>query len=667
VRGDERLTRKRSVAAAIAGSEKARRAARSFAPAVFLMLLPAIAYLPATRAGFIWDDDAHVTNSAPLRAAGGLRQIWFKIGATPQYYPLVHTSFWLEYQLWGLEPRGYHVTNIVLHALSAVVLWRILARLNVPGAWFAAAIFAIHPVHVESVAWISERKNVLSGIFYLSAAYAYLAWALSAQGPRRRSLYALSFFLYLAALLSKTVTCTLPIMLLLILWWKRGRIGRRDLLSVLPFLVAGLIGGLATVWMEKHIVGATGTNWTLTPVERGLIAGRVAWFYAWKLIWPQPLMFIYPRWQVEAAQLWQYVFPVGIMALLAALWLLRVRLGRGPITAVALFLIALWPASSFFAVYPMVFSFVMDHFQYLASISLIVLFVSLASTWAIKNRAARAMRIAVGLALIVVLSLLTHERCQAFRDAKSLWLDTLAKNPAAWMAHNNLAMELLNQGDLQGAKRHFESALELRPQSARTHNNLGGLLVVRRQYPAAVKHFEEALRIEPNFVGAHLNLCKALVTTGDIRQAMTHYLQALRVDGHVADTHDQLAFLLLHAADRQGANDFFDEALRIHGDWVLLANEMAWNLATSHDPDRRDPQRAKILAQKAAEQTHYANANILDTLAAAYAQSGNFQSAARTARRALSLAERGSDASLTQDIRHRIQLYESGRPYVATE
>jgi hypothetical protein len=255
-----------------------------------------VAYLPATRGDFIWDDDAYVQNNETLRSGDGLRRIWLEIGATDQYYPLVHTTFWLEYRVWQLSPAGYRGVNILLHVVSVVLLWRLLRRLSVPGAWVAAALFGLHPVHVESVAWITERKNVLSGVFYLAAAFLYLRSALPTgdrpgdRPPRRgvagegagggvpRPVYVASLLLFACALLSKTVTASLPAALLLVLWWKRGRIGWGDARSLLPFFALGVALGSITIWMERHEVGAVGPEWDLSPVERLLIAGRALWF-----------------------------------------------------------------------------------------------------------------------------------------------------------------------------------------------------------------------------------------------------------------------------------------------------------------------------------------------------------------------------------------------------
>ena len=317
-------------------------------PALLLVGLTAGAYIPAMSGGFIWDDDDYVQDNLTLRSLEGLGQIWFQPGATRQYYPLVHTTYWLEYRLWGLDPTGYHVVNVILHALSAVLVWRLLIRLKVSGAWAAAALFALHPVHVESVAWITERKNALSGAFYLGAAWAYLRYE-EAHSPR---LYWAALFLFAAALLSKTVTCTLPAALLLVLWWKGQTPMRRTAVALVPFFALGAAMSGMTVWMEKHSVGAWGPEWDLSLVERGLIAGRALWFYAAKLLVPLNLTFIYPRWAIDATAVWQYLYPIGALGVGALLWAFRERLGRGPLTGVLFFAGTLTPALGFFQLLP---------------------------------------------------------------------------------------------------------------------------------------------------------------------------------------------------------------------------------------------------------------------------------------------------------------------------
>ncbi len=327
---------------------------RSLIVAVLIALATAAAYLPAIRAGFIWDDDDYVTQNETLVDLPGLRRIWFERGAVPQYYPLVHTSFWIERHLWGMNPVAYHALNILLHALAAILLWRGLVRLRVPGSLLAALVFALHPVGVESVAWITERKNVLSAVFYFAAALAWLRSQSSSaeegrvaarDRPARKKKpeedrlttdkasrwYAASLVLFVCAMLSKTVAVSLPAALLMIAWWKKGRVERRDVVSLLPFFVIAVALAVNTVLMERTRVGAVGVDWSFSVAERVLIAGRAIWFYAAKLVWPSDLTFIYPRWRIDAADLTQWLYPIAAVAVVAAAWTVRKRVGPRPV------------------------------------------------------------------------------------------------------------------------------------------------------------------------------------------------------------------------------------------------------------------------------------------------------------------------------------------------
>jgi hypothetical protein len=345
-----------------------------------------------------------------------------------QYYPLVHTSFWLEYHLWQLDPFGYHLVNVLLQAVNAILLWRVLEKLQVRGAWLAAAIFAIHPVHVESVAWISERKNLLCGAFYLSSLLAYLRFRPLGTVPRGSAerqagetpaplrnqpvenrlgrWYWLALALFVGAMLSKTVACTLPVTILVVTWWKRGSIKQRDLGLVTPFLAVGAALGFVTVWVEIYRTGASGAGWSFTSFDRVLIAGRALWFYAAKLLWPENLTFIYPRWTIDAGDWRQWMFPLGAALVALALWAMHRRIGRGPIAAAAFFIITLGPALGFFNVYPMRYTFVADHYQYLASIGLIVAVVAAGA----RMFQERALRMTVSLAVLGLLSAARGDR-----------------------------------------------------------------------------------------------------------------------------------------------------------------------------------------------------------------------------------------------------------------
>jgi len=630
------------------------------ARAAVLIAVTIIAFLPATRAGYIWDDDDHIYNNTTLRSAEGLKQIWTEIGATPQYYPLTHTTFWLEYQLWGDSPTGYHINNILLHGLAVLLLWRLLKLMGIPGAWLVAALFAVHPMQVESVAWITERKNVLSGVCYLGSAFWFLRWAGTDHGldmaPPPRRWYAGSLALYILALTSKTITCTLPAALLIVLWWKRGSVTRRNVLAVLPMFVLGLGFALLTVMMEQQVVGASGADWQYSLAERGLIAGRAWWHYPGKFIWPAPLIFIYPKWSIDAASVWPYVWPVGAGLLFLLLWGLREKIGRGPFAVVAFYSVTISPALGFINVYPMLFSFVADHFGYLACIGPAIGVAACGHLLVQHIGAARTGGVAAG-GLVLLLAAMSAQRCMALYDAETLWRDTLAKNPDAWMAHNNLGLIHLNRAEHDTAKIHFQEVLRLRPNAVRAMNNLGSLRLLAGEPRKAQGYFEQAIEHEPDFVSARLNLCKTLFGQGQAQPASSHYLHALKVDPKVAEVEEQLALMLLNALGHEQANDFFDRAIQIRPQWVLLINEMAWILATNPDTARRDAGRAIELASRAADLSSGDDPNILDTLAAAHAASGDYVSAATIAKQAVELAEQQGDDALSVAIHSRLELY----------
>ena len=354
---------------------------RAWVAAALLILLVVLVYFPTLENGFISDDWYYVKGNTALISTSGLSDIWFKLGTIEQYYPLVHSSFWLEYRLWGHDPRAYHVVNFLLHAAAALLVWRLLVCLEVPGAWLAAAIFAVHPVEVESVAWASERKNVLSCLLAIASMLAYFRFSPPHASPAAHAsardtssgcaYYVLAFVLYTAAVLSKSVVVSVPAVILVIYWWKRGRVTRRDAVRLAPFFSVGLALASLTIWMEKTYVGARGREWELPLLDRVLIAGRALWFYPSKLLWPHPLLFFYPRWAIDAGVWWQYLFPAAALAVVISLWLAQARIGRGPLAAVLVFAGVLTPALGFFNVYPFRYSFVADHYQYHASIATI--------------------------------------------------------------------------------------------------------------------------------------------------------------------------------------------------------------------------------------------------------------------------------------------------------
>ncbi len=535
-----------------------------------LLLATLAAYYPAWHGGMLWDDDRHITRS-DLRSAEGLSRIWFDLGATQQYYPLTHSAFWVLHRLWGDDTLGYHLITIILHVFSAFLVAVLLRRLAVPGAWLAALLFALHPVHVESVAWISELKNTLSGVLYLSAALAYLHF----DSSRRKLPYALAMVLFILALLSKTVTATLPAALLVVFWWQRGKLKlRRDALPLLPFFTLGAAAGLLTAWVEQTLIGAQGAEYHFTLLERCLIAGRVIWFYLGKLFWPVDLIFIYPRWHVSQNEAWQFLYPLGLLVLLTGLWQLRKR-SRAPLAAMLLFCGTLLPALGFFNVYPFRYSFVADHFQYLASIAMIALcsagLAALAKRWKLPSRPAA---VATTLLLGGTLAAATWAQSGQYVNAETLYRATLSRNPSCWMASNNLGNALQKSGRIEEAITQYKAALQIKPDYAEAYNNLGHALHGLGRLEEAVTQYQQAVRLMPNLAGAHHNLANVLQELGRVDEAAAHYAEALKHEPGTAEAHNNLGMAMDRLGRLQEAVTHFKEALRIRPDYAIACDNL---------------------------------------------------------------------------------------------
>ena len=551
-------------------------------------------YWPSLQGKVLWDDPAHLTRP-DLRSWAGLGRIWTELGATQEFYPVLHGAFWLEHRLWGDSLVGYHLLNIALHAGSCCLLALVVRRLwtvapssaaaagltapsGIPAstAWFAALLFAVHPVCVESVAWITEQKNTLSLFFYLLASLAYLNFA-TTRKPRWYALATLLFFLALGA---KTATVTLPAALLVVLWWRQGNLHwRRDIVPLLPWFAIAAAAGLLTVHVESNLVGAEGAPFELSLLHRTLLAGRIIWFYLGKLVWPVELIFYYPRWDVPAmaAQWWGYL--AGIGAVTASLWFLRKKF-RGPLAAWLLFVGVLFPVLGFFNVFGFLFSQVADHFQYMGIPVFIVTVATGVATLLVRLPPwGRVTGWVVCGAVMVLLAVQTHRQSRLYLNNETLFGDTVARNPESWMAYQilgttlakakadplvviekfqhvvrlkpdhpdayvGIAVELAKlPGRSAEAIALHEKALVLRPNYVEAHNNLGAELAkLPGRQSDAITHYTEALRLQPNFAEAHLNLAKALTSQpGRMPEALTHFEAALRLQPASADAHYQFA------------------------------------------------------------------------------------------------------------------------------
>ena len=534
--------------------------------ALFLIGMTFVAYLPAMGGGFIWDDDAHVWANPHMFAPDGLYRIWFT-RESQQYYPLVYSSFWLEWRIWGDNPMGYHVVNVFLHSINAILVYLILARLKIRGAWAVALIFAVHPVHVESVAWISERKNVLSGLFYLLSFLSFLNF----EDGRGRKWYIISLALFIPGLLCKTVICTLPGAFFLVRWL-RGRLDIKFLAGLVPFLIIGGFMGLVTVWWEVNQVGAEGGEWSITALERSLLPARIAWFYAYKLLLPFKLIFTYPRFDPNPALLWQWLFPAGLVAIFAALYFLKDRIGKGPVAAAAFFVMTLFPALGFFDVYPFRFSFVADHFQYLASLGLITLAVAVA-TWLLRRVDQKAGFAVLG-ALLVLLSVLTWRQALTYENRETIWLDVLSKNPNAWIAHNNLGGMAYEEGRPDEAMAHYEKALALWPMAKEVHYNMGASYLARGELDKAEYHLKEVLKITPNVAKAYSELSLVYAYKGRYEESYKNGLKAVMMTPADEQVQNSFGIALVTMDRAEDALEHYRLAISIRPDFVEAYNNL---------------------------------------------------------------------------------------------
>jgi len=527
---------------------------------VLVFVATLIAYLPAFKGGWVWDDDYYVTNNQTLRSWEGLADIWLEPGATPQYYPLVHTTFWLEYRLFGATPTIYHSVNIFLHALNAILFMRLHRQLALRGAFIAGLLFALHPIQVESVAWVTERKNCLSTAFFLLALIQWVRYAAPRDDTRPTSVTAgrliAAFFFFACALLSKTVTAMLPLVAAVILWWKYPKLSFRQVVHLVPFAALAAAMSLVTIHLERHQVGAIGAEWDFSLQQRVLIAGRVVWFYVSKTILPVGLTFIYRRWPVDAAEVLAWTYPAITVATLGGLVLLRGRIGRGPAAAALIYCILLFPALGFFNVYPMRYSFVADHFQYMACAALC------AATAQVVSGFEERLRTLTVLAAGVVLGATTWHQCGMYRDALTLWSKTVERNPTAWIAWNNLGNALREVNRSNEAMACYKRYLELKPDSAEARANLAIALFADGKHEDALAFLREALVLRPDYDVARVALIESLGRLRRYPEALVLCRAALKASPK-SDTYlYRLATLLLDSGDVDGAIDTLGALVR---------------------------------------------------------------------------------------------------------
>jgi len=658
---------------------------------VLIVLLTLVVYLPAMRGGFIWDDVALITDNPLVKADDGLYRFWFTTEPS-DYYPLTWSLWWLEWRLWGSSAVGYHLLNVLLHAINAVLVWVILKRLRIPGAWLAGLVFAIHPVNVATVAWISEQKNTLSMLFYAVTILLYLRF----EEEGSWSWYSLALVAFLLALLSKTAVVMLPVVLLGCVWWMRHRVRWKDFLYSTPFFTLSLVLGLVTIWFQYNRVMGGHPAREVGFLSRLVVAGWVPWFYLYKALLPFNLNAVYPTWNVNTSLWISYLPGLVLVGCLTLFWWRRKTWGRPLIFALGYFVIMLFPVMGFFDQGFYQSSLVSDHWQYYSIVGAIALIV--ATGMALYRRTSERGQYVGVLASVIALMMLgvaTWIRASVWGVPETLWRDTVTKNPDAWAAQHNLGIALAQAGRVEDAIGHYKQALLIKPNFAEAHNDLANALLDSGKVSEAITEYTEALRIKPDYTAAHNNLGNALLRLGSVPEAIAEFTAALRIKPDNAEAHSNLGSALAGqgriaeaiaefaaalrikpdnaeahynmglALASQGriseAIAEYRETLRLNPDLAPALYELAWILAVDRNASLRNGAEAIQLAERLCAVTGNQQAKALDVLAIAYAEAGQFTDAIRVAQKAIELASAAGQQELAQQVQERLKLYQASR------
>ena len=672
-----------------------RHAVSVIARAILLTVGLFVLYAPALRGDFLWDDVKLVVENPLIHAPDGLQRIWLSTQSY-DYWPVTYTMFWLDWRCWGRNTLPYHLENLALHAAVALLIWSTLARLQVKGAYLIALLFAVHPVNVESVAWIFQRKTLLSTLFFWTALHCILKYE-DSPGKTRWAWYLATVLSFVMALLSKTSAIMLPIVVLGLAYWRRRQIRRHDLMVAVPLLAIALALGGVSLWFQQ--VNAIGDDFIRDHnfAQRLAGAGWAVCFYFAKAVAPVGLTFVYPSWSLEPLW-WASFLPLAIVALtFGTLAVCPGKLARGLLWGLGFYVVMLAPVLGFVDIYFMRYSLVADHWQYPALVAPIAAVVSIGDRVIRSLPRARLLSWLAAAAAVVILAALTWQQCHIYRSHLTLWSDTVRKNPKAWMAwnnlgvtyrrrgvldqaiycyrrslkqhpnhpeaHNNLGFALVQKNELARAEQHYRRALELKPDYTQAHNNLGVLLEKRGLLSEALAQYDAALQIDSTDADAHNNAGNVMAKLGQHEQAAMHYRKAIAISPGDAKPYCNLARLMADTGKSAEAIQCLRQVVRLQPYWSEQATELAWMLATDADERCRHPKEAIGLLERVRRQTGIAEPRALDCLAAAYAATGRFEDAVAVAQQALHLARVQGNNVLARRIAERIEGYRAGRPF----
>ena len=584
---------------------------------LILILALVLAYAPVWRAGFVWDDGQFLTANPCIVGPLGLKEIWTTRDA--DICPLVLTTFWVEHALWGLAPLPYHLLNVLLHGACAIVLWRVLRRLRAQGAWLGAALWALHPVGVESVGWITEMKNTESGLFFLLSILFFVRW-LGAKELEGRTGggwdYTLTLLFAALAMAAKSSTVILPVVLCLCAWWMEGRWHWRNVMRGLPIFLMAIAASALPIWSQGwQLATVTDPQWVRTWPQRLAAAGDAVWFYLGKLLWPNRLMAIYPRWQIDAAQWVSYLPLLAVIVIFSIFWLKRALWSRAYFFAFAYFIAALLPVLGLIDNYVFHYSFVFDHFQYLASIGPLALAGAGLARFSDSIIATKPwLQLGVCAGLLLLLGIATWQRTWVFNNEEALWTDAVSKNPNCWAGHYNLGFVFLQKGQVDKAVERFQKALEINPDLKEAHNNLGSALLKKGQVDQAVAQFQKALEIDPRYVEAHNNLGLALFKkgqvdqavaiglalfqNGQVDQAVAQFKKASEIDPNSFMTHYRLGVALFREGRPDEAVAEYQRALKINPNFLEAHYNLGLILFKKRQTDGAITQFLEVLRLK---------------------------------------------------------------------
>jgi protein O-mannosyl-transferase len=630
-----------------------------------------LTYWPALHGCFILDDDLLLTDNALVKAPDGLTRIWFTREAV-DYWPVTNSSFWIQWRLWGMNPTGYHVTNLLLHIIDCLLIWLLLKRLSIPGSFFAAILFAVHPVNVESVAWIAQHKNLLSLFFFLLS----LLWYLKSQSPASTQLekpprrppdtadqrsspwnrwYFLSLLAFTLAMLSKGSVAILPLVLLLLIWWQHGRINNSDLSQTAPFFAVAIALTLVNIWFQTH--GTDTAIRSVTFAQRLVGAGAALWFYLFKALLPLNLVFVYPQWNIDTANpLWWLPFAAAVAFTVVLIRAARTSKNLWPrnlLFAWAFFCIAILPVLGFVDVGYMKHSLVADHYQHIALIGIVALIAAAGAIWFRQSRTTAKSTLQISAAIVIVaLALLSWRQSQLYASSITLYEATIQQNPSSWLIQTNLAIDLADTDQLDKAFNHAQEAVLLNPNYPEAHNALGLVLFKLNQTDAAMQQYRQSLTLNPNFAEAYCNIGALLAKQGETDQAMENLEHAIRLKPDLFQAHWYLAKALAGAGRPQESLEHLEIAAQLHPGFVEAQMNIARLLDTMGRYTEALPHYQEALRSKPDLPEAYAG------MATVYAEMNRTADAIAAAQRAILQARSAGSVELANQLENWLTNYQ---------